>query len=313
MLSLNLRNFMDKILKNTMVLNKTYKILSNCGRKFMKPNRSRRFFTRDLGGDRGSRCISKDPQLLADRPCGASGGHGQDRVELKAPMIQNSDAETQKSRRMFTEMMYSGKLTWLAGKSPFSIGHTSFLKALFFHLPLVSFNQRGPHSYRTPLGPVVTVAGPLPCHQASHSSTTYPWWHWLHVFFFRPFQRDFWLRDPLSLKAVKDVIEVDPKKTTSLYKVGCEPKKQMVLSGTKSKLPSWHMDIFFHFLVFFWLGPTKFSWNMFFQLWVFLFPFRGFTNWGVINEDGEALHCDGRCPVDLNGVSRGCQGAQTGI
>ena len=32
----------------------------------------------------------------------------------------------------------------------------------------------------------------------------------------------------------------------------------------------------------------------------------------MINEDGEALHCDGRCPVDLNGVSRGCQGAQPG-
>lgn len=37
-----------------------------------------------------------------------------------------------------------------------------------------------------------------------------------------------------------------------------------------------------------------------------------YIHWGVINEDGEALHCDGRCPLDLKGVSRGSRSWKPG-
>ena len=138
----------------------------------------------------------------------------------------------------------------------------SFLKALFFHLPLVSFNQRGPHSYRTPLGPVVTVAWTfaVSTRLAQFNSVSMDGMASTPCVFFRPFQRDFWLRDPLSLKAVKDVIEVDPKKKF----IGClavNQKSKRFYPEQNANFLHGTWTSFFIFLVFFWLCPTKFSLN----------------------------------------------------
>lgn len=108
---------------------------------------------------------------------------------------------------------------------------------------------------------------------------------------------------------VKDLIEVDPKKKTLEVWLWTN-KKQMVPCGTKSKLSSW--GTWFFFMFFFVAGPNQKNSKIycFLQLWVAPFPSGGvYIHWGVINEDGEALHCDGRCPVDLKGVRRGSWGA----